>query len=201
MNSVAPDSTANLTPQLFKISQSATIMEDDKLVIPSHGCQCNSFQPSWIRIILLIVLLLYQGNTWTCSVSVHMPDTYPGQLVGNSSILVDHENGSAIFTNLSLSTQGLVFLQVNFISQSGLYDITNITSAIEVQPRDYVEPIKTEERDIRIEFQADYSTVVGGMEEFFTAACSNKINTLFPWPQNFTMYNFRASEGKTLTIE
>ena len=128
--------------------------------------------------------------------NVFMPNLYQGQLAGNTSQIVDHENGSAVFTNLSLSSRGFVFLEVTFVSQPALYNITQITTVIEVQQPGYVEPNKTVENNLRIIFNADYTTIVGERADVFTAACANEIYSLFPWPQNFTLYDFSVSEGK-----
>ena len=128
--------------------------------------------------------------------NVHMPKFYQGQLIGNTSQIVDHENGSAIFTNLSLSSRGSALLEVTFASQPAFYNITQITTVIKVQQSDYVEPNKTIERNLRIIFKVDYTTVIGDRADVFTATCASQINSLFSWPQNFTLYDFSVSEGK-----
>ena len=123
---------------------------------------------------------------------------YNGLLGGNTSQIVDTaNNGSAIYSDLTLSTSGRVFLNVEFVSDPAFYDVTGRTTVIEVLPSSYVEPNKTVERSLRIIFDADYSTVVAGKEDLFTATFANEMNDLFPWPQNFTMYNFTVSEGKS----
>ena len=128
--------------------------------------------------------------------NVYMPNLYPGQLTGNTSQIVDHDNGSAIFTDLSLNSRGFAFLEVSFESRPALYNITQITTVIEVQQSGFVEPNRTEERNLRIIFNADYTTVVGERDDVFTAACASEINSLFSWPQNFILYDFSVSEGK-----
>ncbi|XP_077992871.1 fibrocystin-L-like [Glandiceps talaboti] len=132
------------------------------------------------------------GHTWQASASLVMASMYLGELRGNTTIPVDVTSTQAEFYDLFIDVAGIDhIIEVTVTSDPDDYELTITLPSFDVTSLDAYVPTGAS-KTVKLEFDAVYSTVISGMENYFTIMFINQMSAKYT---NISISDVELSEG------
>lgn len=117
---------------------------------------------------------------------------YNGASLGGDTIIpLDPVTGNANFS-LTLNQVSRYFLSFRIQSTPAQYDLSVTSDLIDVYPAGYTTPTIEVIRSVKLTFTADYNTVVGSKDVYFSAAIYNKLAPVYT---NISFSDFVSTSG------
>ncbi|XP_070541075.1 fibrocystin-L-like [Ptychodera flava] len=134
-----------------------------------------------------------KGHTWQANVSFAMASIYLGKLHGNTTIPVN--NSQVEFHDLYIDYKGKDhIIQVTVVSDPDDYELTILLPAFDVTVPNEEDPTGIS-KNVILEYDADYSSVIDGQESYFAIMFVNQMESIYT---NVSVSNVLLSEGSIL---
>lgn len=137
-------------------------------------------------------------ETWSCSVSLYMPEMYAGSLEKEpEKVEVNPTTRQATFSDLQLSAPGRYFLHFTCLSSTTGKTYRYVGEPIDVFPEGYTRREVNVEKKVSVRYAVNYTAVAKGKEDYFAGLLHNHFFTAAT--NHFTVLDhWKVTEGSIL---